>query len=226
MKSKILYVEDELFLGKIVKETLESKGFEVFMETNGLQALSLFTSVQPDICVIDIMLPGLDGFELVKEMRKVNQKVPVIFLTAKVQTEDVVKGFKIGGNDYMRKPFSIEELIVRVQYLLQIKNQSPILQEEEPIGPYLFQPNKQLLLRGSFVQKLSFRETELLKILLIHKNEIVQRKDILLHIWGNDSFFNSRNLDVYIAKLRSYLKEEPDINILTIKGVGYRFIVG
>ncbi len=226
MKSKILYVEDELFLGKIVKETLESKGFEVFMETNGLQALSLFTSVQPDICVIDIMLPGLDGFELVKEMRKVNQKVPIIFLTAKVQTEDVVKGFKVGGNDYMRKPFSIEELIVRVQYLLQIKNQSPILQEEEPIGPYLFQPNKQLLLRGSFVQKLSFRETELLKILLIHKNEIVQRKDVLLHIWGNDSFFNSRNLDVYIAKLRSYLKEEPGINILTIKGVGYRFIVG
>lgn len=226
MKSKILYVEDELFLGKIVKETLESKGFEVFMETNGLQALSLFTSVQPDICVIDIMLPGLDGFELVNEMRKVNQKVPIIFLTAKVQTEDVVKGFKVGGNDYMRKPFSIEELIVRVQYLLQIKNQSPILQEEEPIGPYLFQPNKQLLLRGSFVQKLSFRETELLKILLIHKNEIVQRKDVLLHIWGNDSFFNSRNLDVYIAKLRSYLKEEPGINILTIKGVGYRFIVG
>lgn len=226
MKSKILYVEDELFLGKIVKETLESKGFEVFMETNGLQALSLFTSVQPDICVIDIMLPGLDGFELVKEMRKVNQKVPIIFLTAKVQTEDVVKGFKVGGNDYMRKPFSIEELIVRVQYLLQIKNQSLILQEEEPIGPYLFQPNKQLLLRGTFVQKLSFRETELLKILLIHKNEIVQRKDVLLHIWGNDSFFNSRNLDVYIAKLRSYLKEEPGINILTIKGVGYRFIVG
>lgn len=226
MKSKILYVEDELFLGKIVKETLESKGFEVFMETNGLQALSLFTSVQPDICVIDIMLPGLDGFELVKEMRKVNQKVPIIFLTAKVQTEDVVKGFKVGGNDYMRKPFSIEELIVRVQYLLQIKNQSPILQEEESIGPYSFQPNKQLLLRGAFVQKLSFRETELLKILLIHKNEIVQRKDILLHIWGNDSFFNSRNLDVYIAKLRSYLKDEPGINILTIKGVGYRFIVG
>lgn len=226
MSKKILYVEDEVFLGKIVKETLETKGYDVLMETNGAHVIKHLQHFNPDICVLDIMLPGKNGYEVAAEIRAVNELLPIIFLTAKVQTEDVVKGFKTGGNDYIRKPFSIEELIVRIENLLQIKQSVPDLLEEEKIGNFLFYATKQLLVLNENHRKLSFRESELLKFLWIHRNAIVQRRDLLNHIWGNDSFFNSRNLDVYVTKLRGYLKEDPSIEIITIKGVGYRFITG
>lgn len=224
---KILYAEDELFLGKIVRESLESRGFDVFMEEDGANVTALFKKTKPDICVLDIMLPNKDGFTIADEIRRLDEDVPIIFLTAKTQTEDVVKGFSIGGNDYIRKPFSLEELIVRIQHLLRHKQEpAPKIQGGTvTMGSFSFQLNRQLLVSGKTERKLSFRESELLKLLYEHRDQIIDRRDILNLLWGNDSFFNSRNLDVYITKLRGYLKEDPSLEIITIKGVGYRFVV-
>jgi DNA-binding response OmpR family regulator len=225
MSIKILYAEDELFLGKIVKESLESRGFTVLMEADGNKVLSHFTQQQPDICVLDIMLPNKDGFSIAEEIRNINKNVPIIFLTAKTQTEDLVKGFKTGGNDYIKKPFSMEELIVRIENLLKNKTAIPENTAEVNIGTYRFQSNHQLLRHDGEERKLSFRETELLKVLYSNRDRIIDRKDILNQLWGNDNFFNSRNLDVYITKLRSYLKKDETLQIITIKGIGYRFVM-
>jgi DNA-binding response OmpR family regulator len=227
-KTKILYVEDEPFLGRIVKESLESRDFEVYMVTDGKDALQEFKQVQPDICVMDVMLPSKDGYAIAKEIRQISPVIPIIFVTAKTQTEDLLKGFESGGNDYIRKPFSMEELIVRVNNLLQLslqqkKNAQP---EYISIGRYEFVPLRYELRMGSNVKKLSHRESTLLQALIENRNATVLRKDILLRLWGDDSFFNSRNLDVYITKLRDHLKEDPSIEIITIKGVGYHFAVG
>ncbi|MDZ4073047.1 MAG: response regulator transcription factor [Sediminibacterium sp.] len=227
MPIKVLYVEDELFLGKIVKETLETRGFEVIMESDGADVIRSFEDENPDICILDVMLPNKSGFELAEDIRKLNDDVPVIFLTAKTQTEDVVQGFKIGGNDYIRKPFSMEELIVRIENALRVKKEVLIPENGDSItmGKYQFHLNKQVLTNGSTERKLSYREAELVKYLYRHKNDVIDRRDLLNHIWGNDSFFNSRNLDVYITKIRGYLKEDASLEIITIKGVGYRFVV-
>jgi DNA-binding response OmpR family regulator len=227
MATKVLYVEDELFLGKIVKESLESRGFEVLMESDGAKATDLFKKSKPDICVLDVMLPNKDGFAIADEIRDLDEKVPIIFLTAKTQTEDVVKGFTLGGNDYIRKPFSMEELIVRIQNVLRNKTggQQKPAGDNVTIGKYSFQINRQVLSSPKDERKLSFRESELLKLLYENREKIIDRKDILNLLWGNDSFFNSRNLDVYITKLRSYLKDDPSLEIITIKGIGYRFVV-
>jgi DNA-binding response OmpR family regulator len=226
MAIKVLYIEDELFLGKIVKESLESRGFEVMMEDDGAKATALFKKINPDICVLDVMLPNKDGFTIADEIRELNEEVPIIFLTAKTQTEDVVKGFTLGGNDYIRKPFSMEELIVRIQS--QLRNKSDHTQkisgDKVGIGKYSFQINRQVLSSGKEDRRLSFRESELLKLLYENRDRIIDRKDILNLLWGNDSFFNSRNLDVYITKLRGYLKDDPALEIITIKGIGYRFV--
>ncbi len=222
---KILYAEDELFLGKIVKESLESRGYDVVMEADGGKVTDLFKKATPDICILDIMLPNKDGFVIADEIRELDKEVPIIFLTAKTQTEDVVKGFNLGGNDYIRKPFSMEELIVRIQNLLKLKtNDSAVSSDVFSIGKYIFQGNRQILAVNKEEKKLSFRESQLLKILCENREKIIDRKDILNLLWGSDSFFNSRNLDVYITKLRSYLKEDPSIEIITIKGIGYRFV--
>lgn len=222
---KVLYAEDELFLGKIVKETLESKGFEVYMETDGGKVLQLFQSVNPDICVLDIMMPNKNGFEVAEAIRKITEDIPIIFLTAKTQTEDVVQGFGVGANDYIRKPFSMEELIVRIENALRIKKDQPKADAEEcRIGNYTFNLKRQSLISNAQERKLSYRESELLKYLYLNRNTVIDRRDILNVIWGNDSFFNSRNLDVYITKLRGYLKEDASIEIITVKGVGYRFV--
>jgi DNA-binding response OmpR family regulator len=226
---KILYAEDELFLGKIVKESLESRKYHVIMEADGDKVFSLFKAHQPDICVLDIMLPHKDGFTIAEEIRAVDRNVPIIFLTAKTQTEDLVKGFKTGGNDYIRKPFSMEELIVRIENLLRYKDgeQGPDHKKETvKIGRYTFHLNHQVLKNNEEERKLSFRESELLKVLYQNRDKVIDRRDILNLLWGNDNFFNSRNLDVYITKLRSYLKADAQIEILTIKGIGYRFISG
>jgi DNA-binding response OmpR family regulator len=227
-KTKVLYVEDELFLGKIVKESLESRDFEVVMESDGAKAVDLFKTSHPDICVLDVMLPNKDGFAIADEIRSLSEDVPIIFLTAKTQTEDVVKGFSFGGNDYIRKPFSMEELIVRIQNLLRNKTQdfSKSMGTQATMGKYTFHFNRQVLSDGKEERKLSFRESELLKVLYENREKIIDRRDILNLLWGNDSFFNSRNLDVYIAKLRGYLREDPSLEIITIKGIGYRFITG
>lgn len=226
-KVKILYVEDEPFLGRIVKESLEVRDFEVRMVTDGKLVMAGFEEMKPDICVLDIMLPNVDGYTLATRIRQINPLVPIIFVTAKTQTEDLIKGFDVGGNDYLRKPFSMEELIVRVNNLLRLtKSDSPTLTESVRVGKFQFFPGRYELKFGETARKLSHREAMLLQILTENKNTIVTRKDVLMRVWGDDSFFNSRNLDVYITKLRDYLKEDPTVEIITIKGVGYRFVTG
>ena len=229
-KTKILYVEDEPYLGKIVKESLESRGFEVRMEADGLAALPAYRAFQPHICVLDVMLPKKDGFSIGQDIRALDAHIPIIYLTAKNQTEDVLKGFRSGGNDYLRKPFSLEELIARIHNLLQLaqgqpRTSSTASPDEFPIGRYTFNLIRYELRLGDQVQKLSHREAELLRILAEHCNQTVQRRDILKRVWGDDSFFNSRNLDVYIKKLRDYLREDDSVEIITLKGVGYHFSV-
>ena len=226
-KTKVFYVEDELFLARIVKESLESREFDVIMENDGAKAVDLFKKSQPDICVLDVMLPNKDGFEIADEIREINENIPIIFLTAKAQTEDVIKGFTLGGNDYIRKPFSMEELIIRIQNLLRLRKDGSkkINAESIRMGKYNFQINRQVLSNDQEKRKLSFRESELLKLLYESRDKVIDRRDILNLLWGNDSFFNSRNLDVYITKLRSYLKGDPSLEIITIKGIGYRFVV-
>ena len=227
-ETKVLYAEDELFLGKIVKESLESRGFKVAMEDKGDKVVDLFKKTNPDICILDVMLPGKDGFAIADEIRQLDEGVPIIFLTAKIQTEDVLKGFSQGANDYIRKPFSMEELIVRIQNQLRNNNEAPqrINGGTITIGKFTFQVNRQLLANDKEERKLSYRESELLKLLYENRDSIIDRRDILNLLWGNDSFFNSRNLDVYITKLRSYLKADPSLEIITIKGVVYRFVTG
>ena len=194
---KILYVEDEPFLGKIVRESLESRGFNVCMVEDGAQVLKNYQAFKPDICVLDVMLPNKDGFTLAKEIRSIDENIPIIFLTAKNQTEDLLKGFESGGNDYIRKPFSMEELIVRIENLLSITNKS-VLQNHGsnttiPFGKFEFNPGKMQLLINGVTHRLSHRENELLKIFVKHQGQTIDRRQILLEVWGDDSFFNSRN---------------------------------
>ncbi|MFA5817483.1 MAG: response regulator transcription factor [Bacteroidales bacterium] len=230
MNTKILYVEDELFLGRIVKETLEDQGFEVIWETDGARVMNRFNSYSPDICVVDIMLPNIDGYSLCRQIRGLYQHLPIIFLTAKVETADLVKGFEAGGTDYIRKPFSIEELIVRIKNQLNLKNSNgyqPVTSDNEiKMGAYTFYPGRYELHSPSGIHKISQRDMQILSMLCSNRNRVTDRKELLLSVWGDDSFFNSRNLDVYIRKLRTYLSEDPSIEIQTIKGKGYLFIAG
>ncbi|GIL22174.1 MAG: DNA-binding response regulator [Bacteroidota bacterium] len=226
-KVKILYVEDEPFLGRIVKESLEVRNFEVRMVADGKLVLSVFEEFKPDICVLDIMLPNKDGYSIAQDIRKINATIPIIFVTAKTQTEDLLKGFEVGGNDYLRKPFSMEELIVRVNNLLQLTQKLAASPKENiQLGQYEFVPQRYELRKNGNIKKLSHREVLLLQILAENQNKNIDRKTMLLRVWGDDSFFNSRNLDVYITKLRDYLKDDSAIEIITIKGVGYHFVVG
>jgi two-component system, OmpR family, response regulator VicR len=226
-KRRILYVEDEIFMAKIVSETLQSRGFEVVTENSGAHAVERFKTTKPDVCVLDVMLPHKDGFTIADEIRELDAQVPIIFLTAKSGVADVVNGFKMGGNDYIRKPFSMEELIVRIENVLR---QPPVAEPEEmpeavSLGQYTFNIRRQLLSHPTEDRKLSYRESELLKTLYENRDKIVERREILNLLWGSDSFFNSRNLDVYITKLRNYFKLDPSIEIITIKGIGYRFVM-
>lgn len=227
--TKVLYVEDEPFLAKIVKESLESRGYLVRLITNGGQAIAAFQEFQPDVCVLDVMLPQKDGFELAEEIRQQHKTVPILFVTAKNQTEDVLKGFRVGGNEYIRKPFSLEELIVRLENLLHLTQQrNPETPPLEPVtfGHFTFSPTKmELTYQDEEARQLSYREVQILELLCQHRNTTLERRKLLLDVWGDDSFFNSRNLDVYIRKLRNYLARDERIHIITLKAVGYRFAV-
>lgn len=228
MKRKILYVEDELSLGKIVKETLEKLDFEVRWETDGKMVLRHLSSFIPDICILDIMLPNMDGYTLCKEISRISPELPIIFLTARVETADLIKGFEAGGTDYIRKPFSLEELVVRINNQLRIKGgklKSSQIQDEIRIGLFTFFPRRYELHSSNDIIKLSQREIQVLNQLVLNINHVVDRKNLLMTVWGDDSFFNSRNLDVYIRKLRQYFKEDPSILIQTLKGKGYLFLV-
>jgi DNA-binding response OmpR family regulator len=229
MKKKILYIEDEPFLGKIVKETLELKGFDVMLIADGALVMHSLTSFVPDICVLDVMLPHVDGFTLGKQIRILLPKLPVIFLTARSQTEDLLEGFASGGTDYIRKPFSIEELHARILNQLQLelpeRRNEKKLPAEIMLGHICFLPEQYELHVSGQVIKLSHREAQVLSVFCLNQNQVVDRKDLLLKVWGDDSFFNSRTLDVYIRKLREYLSPEVKLEIITLKGKGYHFKV-
>lgn len=229
MKAKVYYIEDEEFLGRIVKETLEKEDFDVKWETDGARVLNGFDLFKPDIVVLDIMLPNVDGYSICEQIHTKSPGTPIIFLTAKVETADLVNGFQSGGSDYMKKPFSMEELVVRIHHWLQLMAGIPSprtnLLEEVPLGSYLFKPDRYELIAPSGTIKLSQREIEVLQILVSYRNKVADRRDLLNAVWGDDSFFNSRNLDVYIRKLRKYFEEDPHIHIQTLKGKGYLFLI-
>lgn len=229
MKRKILYIEDEPFLGRIVKETIESQGFEVLLISDGAHVMSAFTSFTPDICVLDVMLPNVDGFTIGRQIRSRFPKLPVIFVTARIETNDLIKGFESGGTDYIKKPFSVKELIARINNqlnILKISGQDNHIENEIiELGQYSFIRDKYELVIKGRVKKLSSREAEVLTIMAAHPNQTIDRKTLLMSVWGDDSYYNSRTLDVYIRKLRSFLSEDPRIEIITLKGKGYHFIV-
>ncbi|HXS37833.1 MAG TPA: response regulator transcription factor [Flavipsychrobacter sp.] len=225
MKQKVLYIEDELTLGLLVKESLEKNGYDVLKITNGTDGLITFKTYQPHLCLLDIMLPGNDGYSVTEQIRSIDRHVPIIMLTAKVQAADLVKGFKSGCNDYIRKPFNMEELLLRVANWLDVKYADKrSIESNIAISKYAFDPNKQLLEYNDNIVRLSHKETELLKVLLNYKNDIVSRDYILQKVWGTDTVYNSRTLDVYITRLRKYFKQDSHISLITLKGIGYRFI--
>lgn len=222
-KIKVLLAEDEASLGMIVKESLETRDFIVFHAENGEEALQIFHKENPDILVLDVMMPLKDGFTLAKEIRSQNNSIPIIFLTAKSQVSDVLEGFNHGGNDYVKKPFSMEELIVRIKALLNRIQVKPTA-EEISIGAYQFNLTKQTLTFEEKIEQLTHREAQLLFYLHDKKNEVLDRSFILKKLWGNDDFFNARSMDVFISKLRKKLNDDSNIQILNIRGFGYKLV--
>jgi len=220
---KILLAEDEEALGTIVKESLETRGFEVIYCENGEVAKEMYAKEKPELLVLDVMMPKKDGFTLVKEIRKTDPIIPIIFLTAKSRTEDIVEGFGYGANDYLKKPFSMEELIVRMKALLgRVAAQET--SESLSIGKYTFDVPSQTLKIAGDEEVLTHRESQLLSALYEQKNELTDRKEILLALWGNDDFFNARSMDVFISKLRKKLAQDPNIKILNVRGYGYKLV--
>jgi DNA-binding response OmpR family regulator len=223
-KIRVLLAEDEIALGMIIQESLESRDFKVILCPDGQKAWEEYQRSKPDVLVLDVMMPKKDGFSLAEQIRKTDPYTPIIFLTSKSQTEDVVKGFRIGANDYVRKPFSMEELIVRIKAQLDRlrirQNQSDWI----AVGNYSFHPTKQLLKFKEQDSTLTAREASLLQILVEHANEVTDRSLILTQIWGSDDFFNARSMDVFITKLRKKLLEDPSIQILNIRGFGYKLV--
>jgi DNA-binding response OmpR family regulator len=226
-KVKVFYIEDELSLGKIVCDTLINQGYEVTWESNGSKVMLHFERFTPDICILDIMLPGIDGYSLCRTIRGMFPSLPVIFLTAKTETADLVKGFESGGTDYIKKPFSIEELMVRIENQLRLLryNHSEIeLPDEIRIGKHILHPGKYELISPDKTIKLSNKDMQIIRLLIANRNKVTLRKDLLMSVWGDDSYFNSRTLDVYIRKIRAFLEPDPGVKIITLKGNGYLFI--
>lgn len=226
MKTTILLAEDEPLLGKIIKETLESRDFQVEWTIDGVKALSKFRTQQFDICVFDVMMPLKDGLSLAKEIRSFNKNIPILFLTAKSTTEDVIDGFQAGANDYLKKPFSMEELIIRIKNLTNRISAQPFSNDKDvSLGDYVFNFSKQQLVFQTTVTDLSYKESQLLKMLIDNKNEVLDRSIALETIWGSNSVFNARSMDVFITKLRKYLSEDERIKIINIRGIGYKILI-
>ncbi|GAB4155912.1 MAG: response regulator transcription factor [Winogradskyella sp.] len=221
-KIKLLLAEDEAALGQIIKESLETRDFEVILCDNGEKAFEKYNSEHAEILVLDVMMPKKDGFTLAKEIRAIDDTIPIIFLTAKSQTADVVEGFSIGGNDYLKKPFSMEELIVRIHNLL---NRTKVQKTAESlvIGNYTFDfPKQQLRFKDEEAVQLTHREAHLLFHLIKNKNQVLDRSLILNKLWGTDDFFSARSMDVFITKLRKKLKKDERIQIINVRGYGYK----
>lgn len=230
-KIQVLFAEDELALAHIVRESLEEREFKVVLCADGELAYTQYTKQKPDILVLDVMMPKLDGFELAKKIRQTDKTTPIIFLTAKSQVKDVIHGFEIGANDYLKKPFSVEELIIRMKVLLSanrlfippnhVKKSSG---EIIAIGKFLYDPARNNLTNGTTVHHLTARESELLNLLCQYKEDVIPRKLLLQKLWGDDSFFNARSLDVFITKLRKHLEADPQVQLINIRGVGYKLV--
>ena len=228
MKVKVLYIEDELHMAKIVSETLRLKGYDVLHKESGASIIDDLRAFSPDVCLFDVMLPHVDGFSLGNVVRNLHPQLPIIFITAKSQTQDVVDGFSSGGTDYIRKPFSMEELIARINNQVQLsksKAVTPSEREEIVLGNVIYSPARMELRLPGAIIKLSNREVEILNLFCMHQNQTIERRKILQLVWGDDSFFNSRNLDVYIRRIREYLSGADGVEIITLKSVGYQFVV-
>ncbi|WP_353721218.1 response regulator transcription factor [Dyadobacter sp. 676] len=221
----VLLIEDEPALGMIVKDSLNFRGFDVLYAVNGVDGLAQFREHRPDIVVADIMMPDMDGFTMAEHIRRNDPHVPIMFLTARSQTADVVRGFELGGNDYLKKPFSLDELIVRINALLRAGVSRATADGTLKIGRYLFDPAKQKLSVDGQEVTLSHRESELLRRLYQQRNQVLGRSEVLNELWGDDSFFNGRSLDVFITKLRRHLREDPKIQIINIRGRGYKLVL-
>ncbi|MCO5951121.1 response regulator transcription factor [Mucilaginibacter flavidus] len=229
MNLKVLYVEDEPFLSRIVSDGLKSSGYNVQAVADGNLVMDAYASFKPDICVLDIMLPSKDGYTLAKELRKFQPDLPIIFLSAKVLTADVVEGFKSGGNDYLKKPFSMDELLVRMEALLHLfKTQPDAITDESPkvysFGNCRLDTVQQRLTTSSGEHSLSFKECALLQMMIMKKNDVLERQEALLKIWGEDSYYNTRSMDVFMTHIRKILKDEPGIQIMNLRGLGFKLI--
>jgi len=228
MKSltKILLVEDDSNLSTILKEFLSVKGFEITQALNGEEGFDHFKKRKFDICLIDVMMPKMDGFTLAKKIRLMDKQTPFLFLTAKAMTDDKIEGFKIGADDYVTKPFSMEELIMRINAIL--KRSKPVIEEKEKIefkiGIYTFNYDRRSLINQNIEQKLTPKECELLKLLCLYENKVLERAEALTRIWHDDNYFNARSMDVYITKLRNYLKHDKSIELVNVHGTGYKLM--
>jgi DNA-binding response OmpR family regulator len=228
-KIKILLVEDDPNFGSIMKSYLELNDFEVMLKPDGKQGLTAFRSESFDICILDVMMPEMDGFTLAKEIKKTNIDTPFIFLTAKSLKEDMLEGFRTGADDYITKPFDSEVLLFKIHAILKRKMQraeNETFINEMTVGKLSFNFNLRTLSHANLVQQLSPKEAHLLKMLITSKDGILLRKDALEKIWGNDNYFNGRSMDVFIARLRKCLKADPAIEIVNIHGNGFRLMVG
>jgi DNA-binding response OmpR family regulator len=223
-KIKILLVEDDTNLGFIVSDQLKSDGYAVTLCTDGLEAFKRFNEEKFHLCIFDVMMPKKDGFSLARDVRKINHEVPILFLTAKSMTEDKVEGFKAGGDDYLTKPFSIEEFQLRISALL--KRVNIIVEEKEEtilqLGTYQFDTLNFRLIHSKFEKTLTKKEAHILKLLYKFKNQVVNRDTLLDAVWGQNDYFVGRSLDVFITKLRKYLKEDESIHIANIHGIGFK----
>lgn len=230
MSYRILYIEDEEHLASIVKETMELKGYEVLHQKEGLKVMETIATFRPDICILDVMLPCIDGFTLGNTIRKRYPALPILFLTAKSQTKDVLEGFSSGGTDYLKKPFSLEELMVRINNQIEIRKQALPMRVEHRhkefvLGSFVYYPDRMELRQDDKIIKLSNREAEIMNIFCLHQNTTVDRRELMQIVWGDDSYFISRNLDVYISRLREYFAGGKGVEIITLKGKGYHFSI-
>lgn len=227
-KTRLLIVEDDPNLGQILKEYLEMKGYDTTLCADGEAGLACYQQQGFDFCILDVMMPKKDGYTLAEDIRKENQEIPLLFLTAKSLKEDAIQGLKVGADDYITKPFSMEELLLRIQAILRRSgNQQSqnAAYDVYQLGSQTFYPNRQLLLREGTEVGLTARESDLLRLLCQHQNRTLERSEALKALWGDDSYFNARSMDVYIAKLRKHLKGEEQVEILTVTGHGFRLVV-
>jgi DNA-binding response OmpR family regulator len=225
---KVLLAEDDANLGSILKSYLQAKGYDTDLFEDGDQAYEAFKKKSYDFCILDIMMPLKDGFTLAKEIRKDDKDIPILFLTAKSLQEDIIEGFKIGADDYLTKPFSMEELLMRMEAVLRRSKQGRKKKDGDEIykiGIFTFNYKRQELSYNEKKQKLTSKEADLLKLLCDHMNNILERPEALKKIWKDDSYFNARSMDVYVAKIRKYLKADPNVELLNIHGRGFKLVV-